>query len=134
MGGIGREDRQAVEQAIDRGKALVSAGPLLVEDAFPAVVEGPPAQAAGLPPRLIEEEGEPRAGVSGGDDEPRFSRELVIENDIAWRVHTLVDFMFPDEPRIVSKAGDTRRAQEIEAILGYVDEPELIHRDNLVLV
>ncbi len=23
---------------------------------------------------------------------------------------------------------------EIEAILGYVDEPELIHRDNLVLL
>ena len=24
-------------------------------------------------------------------------------------------------------------AERIEAILGYVDEPELIHRDNLVL-
>jgi len=27
-----------------------------------------------------------------------------------------------------------RSSKEIEAILGYVDEPELIHRDNLVLV
>jgi glutamate 5-kinase len=25
-------------------------------------------------------------------------------------------------------------SSEIEAILGYVDEPELIHRDNLVLL
>ena len=27
-----------------------------------------------------------------------------------------------------------RPSSEIEAILGYVDEPELIHRDNLVLI
>ena len=27
-----------------------------------------------------------------------------------------------------------RPSSEIEAILGYVDEPELIHRDNLVLL
>jgi glutamate 5-kinase len=27
-----------------------------------------------------------------------------------------------------------RPSGEIEAILGYVDEPELIHRDNLVLL
>jgi len=27
-----------------------------------------------------------------------------------------------------------RGGQEIEAILGYLDEPELIHRDNLVLL
>jgi glutamate 5-kinase len=36
-------------------------------------------------------------------------------------------------------ASDTRRilrapSGEIEARLGYVDEPELIHRDNLVLL
>jgi glutamate 5-kinase len=27
-----------------------------------------------------------------------------------------------------------RPSGDIEAILGYVDEPELIHRDNLVLL
>jgi glutamate 5-kinase len=27
-----------------------------------------------------------------------------------------------------------RPSSELESILGYVDEPELIHRDNLVLV
>ena len=36
-------------------------------------------------------------------------------------------------------AAETRRimrrpSAEIEAMLGYVDEPELIHRDNLVLL
>jgi len=36
-------------------------------------------------------------------------------------------------------AGETRRilrapSHEIEARLGYIDEPELIHRDNLVLL
>jgi glutamate 5-kinase len=36
-------------------------------------------------------------------------------------------------------ASDTRRilrtpSTEIESKLGYVDEPELIHRDNLVLL
>ena len=36
-------------------------------------------------------------------------------------------------------AAETRRilrrpSTEIEAILGYMDEPELIHRDNLVLL
>jgi glutamate 5-kinase len=36
-------------------------------------------------------------------------------------------------------ADETRRIMrhptgEIESILGYVDEPELIHRDNLVLL
>ena len=36
------------------------------------------------------------------------------------------------QPRRGSSCASRRR--EIEAILGYVDEPELIHRDNLVLV
>jgi glutamate 5-kinase len=36
-------------------------------------------------------------------------------------------------------ANETRRilrrpSSEIESILGYVEEPELIHRDNLVLL
>jgi glutamate 5-kinase len=35
-----------------------------------------------------------------------------------------------DEARRIMR----RPSTEIEAILGYVDEPELIHRDNLVLL
>ena len=41
----------------------------------------------------------------------------------------LVNYPSTDTRRIARKP-----SQEIEAILGYLDEPELIHRDNLVLL
>jgi glutamate 5-kinase len=41
----------------------------------------------------------------------------------------LVNYGAQDAARIVR-----RPSSEIEAVLGYVDEPELIHRDNLVLL
>ncbi len=50
-------------------------------------------QEVGLPPRLT--------GAAGG---PR--REIVIENDIAWRVQSMVDFIFGKPIRIVSTAND----------------------------
>jgi hypothetical protein len=70
---------------------------------------GPPAQRAGLPRRLMVNRPQPRDG--------RFVREVVIENDIAWRIHTLVDFMFPSAPKIVSTARDAATRREIEAAL-----------------
>ncbi|MFI4903969.1 MAG: PUA domain-containing protein, partial [Burkholderiales bacterium] len=41
----------------------------------------------------------------------------------------LVNYSADDATRIVR-----RPSSEIAALLGYVDEPELIHRDNLVLL
>jgi glutamate 5-kinase len=41
----------------------------------------------------------------------------------------LVNYSAPETARILRKP-----SSEIEAILGYIDEPELIHRDNLVLL
>ena len=41
----------------------------------------------------------------------------------------LVNYSATESRRIAGKP-----SQDIEAILGYVDEPELIHRDNLVLI
>ncbi len=41
----------------------------------------------------------------------------------------LVNYSAQESRRIAGRA-----SSEIEAILGYVDEPELIHRDNLVLI
>jgi len=41
----------------------------------------------------------------------------------------LVNYSADETRRITGRA-----SQEIEAVLGYVDEPELIHRDNLVLL
>jgi hypothetical protein len=70
---------------------------------------GAPAQRAGLPGRLTE------PGASPFDD--RFIREIVIENDIAWRINTLVDFMFPEAPVLMSRARDERTRSEIDAIL-----------------
>lgn len=75
---------------------------------------GSPAQAAGLPSRLTL----PRRA----EDDDRQTREVVIENDIAWRVHTLVDFMFPAAPKIVSRASDSRTRGEIELLLESVLE------------
>jgi glutamate 5-kinase len=41
----------------------------------------------------------------------------------------LVNYGAQESRRIAGRASN-----EIEGILGYVDEPELIHRDNLVLL
>jgi len=41
----------------------------------------------------------------------------------------LVNYSADEARRIIGQSSD-----RIEAILGYVDEPELIHRDNLVVL
>lgn len=66
------------------------------------------AQAEGLPSRL-----RPAAGRS---------REVVIENDIAWRVHTMVDFMFGKPVQIRSLASDPERAKLITRFLSAIIE------------
>ena len=71
-----------------------------------------PAQRAGLPSRL-RVNSDPRS-------ERQMHREIVIENDIGWRIQTLVDFMFPQLPTIVSKASDPRLRETIEHILQSV--------------
>jgi len=64
------------------------------------------AQQQGLPRRL--------AGTRG--------REIVIENDIAWRIHTMVDFMFGKPPTIESLAPDRAVARRIEQLLSETFE------------
>ncbi len=71
------------------------------------------AQARGLPRRLTHAH---RAGH--GDD--LAAREIVVENDIAWRIHTLVDFMFGKPVGIQSLADDPARAELIERVLQTV--------------
>ncbi len=41
----------------------------------------------------------------------------------------LVNYSATEAQRILGRPSD-----EIEKLLGYVDEPELIHRDNMILV
>lgn len=67
-----------------------------------------PAQIQGLPTRL----------QPGGDR----SREVVIENDIAWRVHTLVDFMFGKPVEFTPQVADPERAAVIRKFLAAVME------------
>lgn len=63
------------------------------------------AQARGLPDRLT------------GRDPERRAREIVIENDIRWRIDTLVEFLFGRPIRISSTAGDAGLRAEVDAAL-----------------
>lgn len=68
-------------------------------------------QERGLPARL-------RPGAArAGDDRDDPAREIVIENDIAWRVQALVDFFVGRPVTIVSLAEDENTRREIETLL-----------------
>lgn len=72
------------------------------------------AQEIGLPARIT---GINRSGI-GAEQVTNLSRkEVVIENDIAWRVHTMVDFLFGKPVSIRSLARDPAIAETVEAIV-----------------
>ncbi len=76
------------------------------------------AQEYGLPPRIT---GLAR-GLQGGVLGTRVLRdiqrkEVVIENDIAWRVNAAADFLFGRPISLISRAPESRKREEIEAIL-----------------
>ncbi|MBX3364480.1 MAG: phage portal protein [Phycisphaeraceae bacterium] len=58
------------------------------------------AQEAGLPARFTHGRAEPSL------DDRRPPREIVVENDIAWRIHAMIDFMFGRAVRLRSAADD----------------------------
>lgn len=66
-------------------------------------------QAGGLPARAR------RLAAAGGG-------ETVIENDIAWRIDSLVDFVFGRPVKIVSDAGDDATRRRVEETLDAVFE------------
>ncbi|MCI0549244.1 MAG: phage portal protein, partial [Candidatus Rokubacteria bacterium] len=68
-------------------------------------------QEMGLPDRLIG----PRDPSI--DDRAHARREVVIENDIAWRIQSMVDFMFGKPVQILSTARDEATRRTIERIL-----------------
>ncbi len=74
------------------------------------------AQEAGLPARVtgVRRGG---AGLSLGDDRSFGRREVVIENDIAWRVQAMIDFLFGKMPLLVSAAGSERTREVVEALI-----------------
>jgi glutamate 5-kinase len=65
--------------------------------------------------------------VSG--DFERGAVVAVLDDGGHCLAHGLINYSADETRRIARKA-----SHEIEAILGYVDELELIHRDNLVLL
>ena len=64
--------------------------------------------------------------VMGGSWSAYWYNGVIVSSEIA---RGLVNYSAQETARILR-----RPSSEIEAILGYVDEPELIHRDNLVLL
>lgn len=70
------------------------------------------AQEQGLPPRIT---GATRN--SAVDDRAAARREVVIENDIAWRVQAMVDYLFSRPVRLVSTAADPSLRARIERAL-----------------
>lgn len=71
------------------------------------------AQAQGLPDRLT---GSSELGRNPGQSQ----REIVIENDIAWRINTIVSFMFGKPLAIQSTAAHPGRADLIQRFLRRV--------------
>ena len=74
------------------------------------------AQEVGLPARIV---GRP---TSRDDDRRTGRREVVIENDIGWRIQTMVDFMFAKPVGILSTAASATKRREIERALDLIWE------------
>ena len=79
------------------------------------------AQEYGLPPRITGLVHSANAGVFGGQRVRDVQRkEVVIENDIAWRINAEVDFLFGKPISFVSKSPNGQKQSQIEAILKEV--------------
>ncbi len=76
------------------------------------------AQEAGLPSRITGLARSPHGGTFGSQAVRDIQRkEVVVENDIAWRVNAAADFLFGKPVALISKAADDRKRKDIEAIL-----------------
>jgi hypothetical protein len=76
------------------------------------------AQEYGLPARITGMAHTGHAGIFGARPVNEVQRkEVVIENDIAWRVNAAVDFLFGKPVTFVSKSPDGPKSAEIQSIL-----------------
>jgi hypothetical protein len=79
------------------------------------------AQEYGLPARITGLMRCAEAGMFGGRPAGDIRRkEVVIENDIAWRVNAAVDFLFGKPISVVSRSPDGVKRAEIEGIIKAV--------------
>jgi len=76
------------------------------------------AQEYGLPARITGLSRSARAGLFSGEPVRDVQRkEVVIENDIGWRINAAVDFLFGKTISFSSKAADAQRRAEIETLI-----------------
>ncbi len=76
------------------------------------------AQEYGLPARITGLVHSANAGAFGARAVRDVQRkEVVIENDIAWRINAAVDFLFGKPISFVSRSPDSQKRAEIESIL-----------------
>jgi hypothetical protein len=81
------------------------------------------AQEYGLPARITGLVHSADAGVFGARAVRDFQRkEVVVENDIGWRINAAVDFLFGKPISFVSKSPSSQKRAEIELILKAVFE------------
>ena len=79
------------------------------------------AQEMGLPARITGIKRSEASGLLGGRAVAEIERkEVVIENDIGWRINAMVDFLFGKGVDIVCRAEDKSRRAEIDKILKQV--------------
>jgi len=80
-------------------------------------------QEYGLPSRITGVNYSFYGGIRGACQVRGVKRkEVVVENDIAWRIDTMMDFLFGKAINITSRAADGQRAEEIQQILRAVFE------------
>jgi len=80
---------------------------------------------------VVQHQGKSILAVGLKQVEGQFTRgELVVCHDLSGQeiARGLVNYNADEARKIMGKSSN-----EIESVLGYVDEPELIHRDNLVI-
>ncbi len=75
------------------------------------------AQEAGLPARITGQ-----ARLAAGNSTNLQRKEVVIENDIAWRIQTMIDFLFGREITIRSLAATPATAAAIEQVVSAMFE------------
>jgi hypothetical protein len=76
------------------------------------------AQEYGLPARITGLSRSAQAGLFSGEPVRDVQRkEIVIENDIGWRINAAVDFLFGKTISFASKAADAQRRAEIEMLI-----------------
>lgn len=81
------------------------------------------AQEMGLPPRITGRLYDSFGGIAAGKVVHDIRRkEIVIENDIAWRISAMVDFLFGKGVSFVSRAPHPPRRRDIQTLLDAVFE------------